>query len=96
MDELVRRLRTWASDLTREAACGGVWQESIDANHARSETLRQAADAITTLTAALVEVTEVLELRCRQGETAADGGFDGGRITRSLNAARAALREVGR
>ena len=39
MDELVSRLRAWASDLTREAACGGVWQESIDANHARSETL---------------------------------------------------------
>ena len=61
-----------------------------------NETCTQAADALTTLTAALVEVTEVLELRCRQGETAADGGFDGGRITRSLDAARAALREVGR
>jgi len=42
MDELVGRLRAWASDLTREAACGGVWQESIDANHADARVPRVA------------------------------------------------------
>jgi len=83
MDELVRRLRASADAWT--AACR---PEALE--------LKQASDALTTLTAALAEVTEVLELRCREGETAADGGFGGGRITRALAAARAALREVGR
>jgi len=94
MDELVRRLREFSGALSGEAERS--WPDTASTLNGRALDAWQAADALTTLTAALAEVTEVLELRCRRGETVADGGFDGGRITRSLQAARAALREVGR
>ena len=110
MDELVKRLRTWASDFTREAASfadhsernkntgsrewlgsgatvGDVWQGHLDSLNARSATLRHAADALTTLTAALEGlVAAVVDLD------------DDGRVKDSpaLATARAALREVGR
>ena len=114
MDELVVRLRTWASDFTREAASfadhaardksagsrewlgggatvGDVWQGHLDALNARSATLRQAADALTTLSAALEAVA--------RGTCWCEMGIGNPMATTHSPAcvqARAALREVGR